>query len=289
MERLVDVSLADVGRTLYRYRPVVAAGAAIVVLGLALPGPKQEGQDLSQYASAGTSSIRTSVNPAIPQSDPDEGVVEATTAEDSSSMFTPLPPPTPSFLSPSTFDRESSTPSGRGEGSPSGSGSTSPTSGDSTSTFESSSTSAPRRAEITASLWMSQSAGTPLAASGVPEKSFPVGKALGQEDKVTFLRISGSPDRIRLKEHAEGQRSPDTAVIQVCLVKTVGWSSGEAVASGDAPERDCTVSVLGVRSDDGTWSFDLRPFEGRSGDGFSFAPAPDSPLDFQVAFEPSLL
>lgn len=289
MERLVDVSLADVGRTLYRYRPVVAAGAAIVVLGLALPGPKQEAQDLSQYATTGASSVRSSVNPAIRQSDPDEGIVEASTVEDSPSMFMPLPPPTPSFSSPPTFDGGSTASTRSDEGSSSGRTSTSPSSSDSASTFESPRTTAPKTAQITASLWTSQSAGTPLAANGVPEKSLPIAKALGREDKVTYLRISGSPDNLRLKEHAEGQRAPETGAIQVCLVKTVGWSSGEAVDPGEAPERDCSVAVLGVRSEDGTWSFDLRPFDGRAGDGFAFGPAPGSPLDFQVAFEPVLL
>lgn len=287
MERLVDVSLADIGRTMYRYRPVVAAGAAIVVLGLALPGPARVGLDRSQFATAGAASNRTSINPAITLGDQDEGVVEFLPAEDSSSMFTPFVPPSPSFSAPSTFDSGSSAPTG-GAGSSSSGSSTTPTTISDSTTFDSSPTSAPKPVEITTSLWASRSAGTPLASHGVPEKALPVGKALGQEDKVTFLRLSGSPERIELKEHADGQRSSATAAIQVCLVKTPGWKSGEAVAFADAPERDCSVSVLGVRAESRSWSFDLRPFEGRSGDGFSFAPAPGSPVDFQVAFVATL-
>lgn len=295
MERFVDLSLADIGRTVYRYRPVVAAAVAIMVLGLVLPGPRRLGQDLAQIATQPTSRTPT----AAPSTVAPEAVAADTGAGVDAGASGVATSPAPSFdSSPSSSfgssfsSSPSSVDSSRSSSSSSSSGTagTEPARSSSPAIAEpSASTSrSPSRPVIVTTLYASRTAGTPLASNGVPANSLPVGKQLGQEDKVSFIRLSNAPDRLVLKANPAGDRSSATAAIQVCMVKTTGWSGGEAVAFSAAPERDCTVSVLGGRAEDGSWSFDLRPFEGRGGDGFSFAPAPGSPVDFQVAFEATL-
>jgi len=299
MERFVDLSLADVGRTVYRYRPVIAAATAIVVIGLALPGPQQRGSDLAQFASGSTLSQPTTQTPravaeVAPEATPDasfggessSGLASSNTSFDSgstptvgssdrSTTFHDAPAPSNSAAS-STESAESSR---------STEPSFTPPPSDSSSSASSSPSSS--KASIVTTSYASRTAGTPLAADGVPAKSLPVGTRLGQEDKVSFIRLSKPVDTLVLKTVAAGDRRPETAAIQVCVVKSSGWAAGEAVAFTAAPERDCTVSVLGARAANGSWSFDLRPFAGR-GDGFSFSPAPGSPVDFQVAFEATL-
>lgn len=295
MERFVDLSLADVGRTVYRYRPVVAAAAAIAVLGLALPSPSRLGSDLAQFSSGPAPATQTP-NPVIAEALGEEGTTGVAAAE-SGSTFAEAPASSPSAFdapaasfgstSGSTFDSGANDFS---SSAPPSSASSEPTRSSSPPTSEpAATTTTPARPSIVTTLYASRTAGTPLATQGVPEKTLPVGKQLGQDDKLSFIRLSTTPDTLVLKTNPKGERNGANAAVQACLIKTTGWKGGEAVAMSSAPERDCTVSVLGVRSGDGSsWSFDLRPFEGRSGDGFAFSPAPGSPVDFQVAFEATL-
>jgi hypothetical protein len=291
MERFVDISLADLGRTVYRYRPVVAAAVAIMILGLALPGPREVGQDLGRFA---TGAARAVIPSTQTPTTVDSVAVAATPESDpgSSAPFTPTG--TGGSISTSSFSSGSSSFSTATESDSRTSSATSDESSSPPPSFTApppttaSTAPAKKAATITATSWASRTAGTPVAANGVPAGSLPIGKVVGQDDKMSFIRLSSRPDRIVLKPHAEGQRTPETGVIQACMIKTVGWHGGEAVAFDAAPERDCSVSVTGVRAEDGSWSFDLRPFEGRSGDGIALLPGPGAPLDFQVAFLPQL-
>ncbi len=283
MERLVDASLADVGRTIYRYRPVAAATVAIVVLGLALPGPRREGLDLSKYAT-GDPVAATSQTPI-------EQVAEAVTAvpesDDAGQVVAPVVPSSSGF----TFESSSSSSSSfssasKAVASPSP---TTPTTSAPVAVTSPPTTAAPQPA-ITATLWSSAQAGTPLAAQGVPAKSLPVGSRLGRDDKRSFIKVSHAPDRLVLHAHedASGQRTPEAAIIQVCALKSGSWKAGEAATFAEAPEADCTVAVQGARASDGSWSFDLRPLDGRLANGLAILPVSSGASDFQVAFKASL-
>jgi hypothetical protein len=107
------------------------------------------------------------------------------------------------------------------------------------------------------------------------------------QDKVAFVRLAGTASVLTLVPHEDttGARSADAAKIQACRITTGGWSKGEAQAMADAPKWDCAVSVLGTRSADGAWTFDLSVFPDRADDrGFALVPTGDA-IDFQVAFK----
>lgn len=137
--------------------------------------------------------------------------------------------------------------------------------------------------------WATATAGTPVASSEVPDGSMPVGKRIGQNDKISFFRLIGTATSLELHEASEGQRTPPIGEIgvQLCQSKEDGWSGGEAQTFDAAPSWDAGQCVDGVRSDDGTWSFDMSGFESVDDRrGFVLVPAADAAVDFQVAFAP---
>jgi hypothetical protein len=139
---------------------------------------------------------------------------------------------------------------------------------------------------VAAKAWASRDAGTPLASTDVPAGTLPVGNRLGQLDKASFVRLSGTATTLTLTADPSGARNlAGAGSVQACPV-TASWTAADAMALDQAPAYDTTKCVAGTHPDDSTWSFDLGAFADRAGgNGFALVPAPDAPVDFQVAFK----
>jgi hypothetical protein len=284
--QIAELRFGDVGRGVGNYRPVLAAIAAIAVMGLVLPGPKfvaKRGFDVDAFDNAQSTGALAA--PAavgdVPQSAEVASAVSAieTAPRDFAS---PLASSTSSASS-SSFAVDASATRTASEDS----------SADAT-TFDSSTpaTSTPRAAtaqplRIVTAAWASAQAGTPLATTGVPEGALPVGRRPGfAQDKVAFVRLAGTATTLTLLPHedAAGQRAVETAQIQACRITSPGWSEAQGQSIDEAPKWDCAVAVQGLRSEDGRWTFDLSVFADRAGaNGFALIPVGDA-LDYQVAF-----
>lgn len=288
--QIAELKFGDVGRGLSRYRPVVLAVGAIVVMGLVLPGPKRVAGNLFDVESFDAGAAPVAALAAPETIDGAGGVVPAEAAE-AVSQFEASPGSfAGSFSSPiapdttSSFDVDASA--------------TRPDDDDRAATSPTFSSSAPAATTTTrppslpltvvASAWSSAQAGTPLASAGVPDGSLPVGRRAGfEQDKVAFVRLTGNMQFLKLSPHPDtsGQRAPESAQINLCRITKAGWEPAEAQAPADAPSFDCNVAIQGRRSDDGSWTFDLAVFADRDDRrGFALVPA-GSAVDFQVAFE----
>jgi len=141
---------------------------------------------------------------------------------------------------------------------------------------------------VAAKGWASREAGTPLAATGVPDGELPVGNRVGQIDKASFVRLSGGDSTLTLDEDTDNARSvAGPGTVQACPI-TATWTAADGMSMDQAPAYDASKCVPGKRADDNTWTFDLGSFSDRaSGNGFALVPAPDAPVDFQVTFKAS--
>lgn len=139
--------------------------------------------------------------------------------------------------------------------------------------------------ELRAAAWASRTAGTPLAAFGVPEQSLPIGLRLNVLDKASFVRLRGTTSMLVLTEVAGGQRGePAAARLQACRIIEQAWQDEQAQSFEAAPSWDGEACVAGTRAADGRWTFDLSQFPARTDDhGFAVLPGVDAPADFQVA------
>lgn len=284
--QIAELKFGDVGRGLGHYRPVALAVGAIVVMGLVLPGPARVA--INDFGARQWSSTAAAVAPAVGSDVPAEtaaafDAIESAPSSVTSSFTAPFTAPAStgsSFTSDAFVTRDAS------------SDSSSETFDSSTPAIRESTTSTstvggPLR--VTRSAWASAQAGTPLAATGVPEGALPVGRRPGFEvDKVAFVKLSGGTSTLKLLPHddAGGARNAEGAAIQACRVTTPGWGEAQGQSMEEAPVWDCGVAVLGKRADDGSWTFDLSLFDDRADErGFALVPA-GSALDFQVSFLP---
>jgi hypothetical protein len=137
--------------------------------------------------------------------------------------------------------------------------------------------------------WATATAGTPVASSEVPEGTMPVGRRIGQDDKISFVRLIGTERVLELHEASDGQRTPPlgTIGVRLCQSTDANWTGGDAQTFDDAPAYATDQCAAGQRSDDGVWRFDLGSFaDVEDHRGFVLVPAEDAAVDFQVAFEP---
>jgi hypothetical protein len=292
VEALSDLSVGDVRRVSRRYVPVAAVVAAIVLMGLTLPGPDvlQGLPGPPSFTSPSAASTSSAAATTVDAGADVVGEVEAAAPVDLSTAFSSAPARSAGFADSPTAPVRLPFPSGsepdRTTSDRASTGSfevTAPSSSDSGPVAV-----APAPLRVKESAWASRTAGTPLANQGVPASSLPVGNRLGQADKLSFVRLSGVAPTLTLREHedASGQRTPATAIISACRITDGSWKAGEAVAFDAAPAYDDAACTPGVRAADGTWTFDLQAFPQRSDDrGFALVPGPESPIDFQVAFK----
>lgn len=260
MGSLRELTVADLWRVVLRYRPVALTIAAIVVIVFAVPGRPSRSSTSSPTGQVAAAVVPTTTTmPGPPTTPPDRSSVPTPTI-----AFRPASPsPTFAPSEPAVGTRPVVT--------------TPPP--------------APRDEQpltVRASAWASQGSGTPLATVGVPEGTLPVGTRLGQVDKASFVRIEGTATSLVLTEDPAGSRAGvGDASVQACAVEPAdaAWVEAEAMSFDDAPDWDPNACADGVRSDDGTWRFDLGSFASRTGDaGFALVPTADAPLDFQVTF-----
>jgi hypothetical protein len=265
-----DLTLGDLSRALTRYRPVAISVAVILLALFVLPKPKVIPADLAGDTATGIPAAQTA---AAPTTD--------VTAQDLAPGATTLD----SFSPPTTF-------SPTFDDSTAGSDTffTSPTTAFPESDFTfAPTTGSDQPLRVVAKAWATRTAGTPLATNGVPAGTLPVGTRAGQDDKLSFVRLSGDEDVLRLTEDATGARTiVGAATVQACLIKDAGWPEGEAIAIADAPQPDAGSCVEGTRSTEGIWSFDVaaiaKPTDER---GFALRPGAGAGADFQVAFKVS--
>jgi hypothetical protein len=280
---LGQMTLSDLGRGLLRYRPALVVIAAILLLAVVLPGPRRliaEGFSSAPFQQSSTTDL--TVEEDVPATGAAPGVAEAVTP-----MTTPFDATYDLGTSQASFDSPSAT-SGSFGSSDSNSGDFESSSSGATSSSQATSatTVAAQPLRISDATWATRTAGTPLATEGVPEGSLPVGKRLGQDDKQSFIRLSGTAATLTLRLAApEGQRSADMATIQACPINNAGWYSGEAVAWDARPAYSTDGCIAGTRGADGSWTFDFGAIADRGGQrGFALVPGPDAPIDFQIAF-----
>lgn len=284
MDRLSDVRLGDITKGLARYRPVVVTVIAILLMAAFLPGERAERGGLvatapppaRPVANAAASTAAPAAVPtdapvapsssfdSAPQSfavQPSGTFATGRTFESSSGSFTAPPPAFSGDASAAAPDAEiATTPGG----------------------FEADK---PKPLTITARLYATLGAGTPLATQDVPDKSSPVGNRLNQEDKRSYVRLAGTATDLMLTEAPQGRETRGPALVRACQVLDADWPEGKGVALASAPKIDAGACVLGVRASDGVWTFDLSGFANPTDTrGIALTVAPGSGVDFQVNF-----
>lgn len=270
---LGQMTLADVGAALRRYRPVLAAAAAVAVLGLLLPGPRTviarqfDDSSISTSALSGFEEDEESQEAAV------DGAVDGAAPDSFADGFDPGP--TPAFADGGgDFDYSPSPPTQNFS---------SPASTESTGSEARATTPQPLR--VREAGWATRAAGTPLAAEGVPEKSLPVAKRVGQDDKQSFLRLSGNATVLTLRPTAGG-RSVENAIVRACPIAVGDWKASEGMAWDARPAFSTTNCVDGARNAGGEWVFDLTSMPERlTAKGIALVPGGGSTIDFQIAFE----
>jgi hypothetical protein len=136
--------------------------------------------------------------------------------------------------------------------------------------------------------YTSSTAGTPLAGPEVPQDGMPVGVRLGQVDKMSFARLSGSAPQLRLAlVTAPGANQLELlAAVRACAVTRSGWTlPGPGAPPADAPSYDAHRCTDGVQQASGVWSFDLSRLGSiNPAAGIALLPVAEGPLTFQVTF-----
>ena len=133
--------------------------------------------------------------------------------------------------------------------------------------------------------WASSLSGSGVSSAEVPEGTMPVASRLGQLDKASFVRLSGTATTLTLVEEPTGAREAlGAGVVVACPITDTGWAEEPDQSLDDAPPWDAARCVAGVEDAD-TWVFDLSGFDDRAGDaGFALVPDASAPPDFQVTF-----
>ncbi len=297
MGSLGELSIGDVTKALGRYKPVVVSVLAILLALAVLPRPgtpaglastSRSGADIATPAARGSAS-------------PPAGGAEVA-AVDGTSVDATTIPFSPSVSSGATsfpsFSSGASAPSSSGS-SPAasdggGSGGSEPSTGVSgpiTSGTSSVDTTngppPPKPLAVVATAYASRTAGTPLAKDGVPAGTLPIGTRATQDDKRSFVRLSGDGTALGFAEDPAGARATSGPVkVQACKA-TAAFKGGEGIDFRDAPAYDAARCVQGERSASGVWIFDLSSFPDRTDDfGFALVPGAGAGIDFQVAFRP---
>jgi hypothetical protein len=155
---------------------------------------------------------------------------------------------------------------------------------DTTISFDDTEFDEPERLTITKSGYASATGGTPLEQQPA-NGALPVAATGGQDSKRSFISLSGEGTQLKLKQSADGNIQPETAVIKICKLTSADWKAerGQALNSSPAFDPACsTGSVL-----DGVWTFELSSFsEADREQGLTITPGAGTALTFQVNFDP---
>ena len=136
--------------------------------------------------------------------------------------------------------------------------------------------------------WASSLSGSGVSSAEVPDGAMPVAARLGQLDKASFVRLSGTATTLTLVEEPGGAREAlGTGAVVACPITDAGWAEEPDQSMDAAPPWDAARCVAGVEDAD-TWVFDLTGFDDRTGNtGFALIPDASAPPDFQVTFRSS--
>ena len=122
----------------------------------------------------------------------------------------------------------------------------------------------------------------------VPDGTMPVATRLGDLDKASFIRLSGTATTLTLHEDTDGDARRLGSRVGRGVPDHRARLGGEA---GSAARRRAGVGRRRVcrrmQESDNTWVFDLSGFADRAGQaGFALVPAlrSHSPADFQITF-----
>ncbi len=247
-----------------RYRPVAWTVIAVVAVSFFLPGRAERVPTTQPVASP--SPVVTVVTPTTLASD--DEVASPFLPAGPTPAFTPTPIDAPSFgptpTSPPT--------------------SVAPTDEEGVSAIGRCSCVSPQLT-IRGWAWASRVPAGTVPADAVPENTLPVGKRLGQVDRVSFIRLDGTEGTLTLTEADAGAREAlGAGKVAACPVLVSDWAEGADQSFADAPPWS-TDSCVGSVEKDGRWVFDLGSFPFRTGPaGFALVPAADAPPDFQVTF-----
>lgn len=292
MGSLADLTLGDIGRALTRYRPVAVTIALILLVIAVLPGPAFEElgplpgvQGPVQVPAAATAASATSDTVAPAPS------VDSSFGSSGSSSFGPTSSGSSSTSSFSTADSSPSSSFGSGDSSSdfgsSDSSGASPSFGTSDDSFGGSTggdTSA-QPLSIVAAAWASRTGGTPVGGTGVADNTLPVGKRIGQRDKLSFVRLSGSQTTLTLSpDTATSRTTTGEVAISACQITTRGWPEAVNQTFDQAPKFDEQACVVASVDPSGAFTFDFSLFPDRTDDrGFALVPTGPS-VDYQINF-----
>lgn len=269
MSALSEVSLGDITKAASRYRPVAVTVAVVLAALAVLPEPRFRDVGIAAAPTLGSDTVSSGAEGPAPTN------LAGPTAPAGA-------PPAPFEAAPS-FDQALTTDFAGGEAGFSG-GSEGVRGFDSGATSPASAEAAPLT--VVRSGWWSRTANTPLGGTGVPEGTLPVGKRVGQDDKISFVELVGDGPLLTFGEEAEGARQQVGAPKLSLCPLTEEWKEGAPMS--DTPAFDTTSCVAGSYTAGGTWSFDLTTYgDPGAWAGFAIVPAPDAPLDFQVNLVPA--
>jgi hypothetical protein len=265
--RFADLTLAEAAQRLRRYRPLVLT--VVLTLGILRALPEQDsGVEEAQQPTAPAAAISPSAGAPVSDATPDPPSspgVESVSSVPHPSFPAPIAPTGSSATTTSTaITAAPSTPS------PSPSPSPSPEPPEST---------APT---VLYTGWATRAADTPAGTIGVPDGSLPVGNRLGQTDKVSFVRLGGDWQTLAVRVDPDGTAGVGEPSVRACAITTASWEPRSGAGFEDAPTwgDDCVAGVADAAGE--TWSFEVGQIDHRF--GVALVPAPDAPVEFQIAF-----
>lgn len=290
------VTLADIWGGLLRYKPVAAAVAVLLIAAVVLPGAV-----VLSDGGFGAPSPTTTRTPLAAAGGPGAGTDNGTdTGVGADGSDTSLPgvaalvdaaatsdfaaivataPSTPSASTPSTQATSSSNAASADTPAAPPTTVASPTAVALAPTYT-----------VREGGWATAQSTSPLATAGIPEGGLPVGKRLGDLDKLSFVRLAGASNALVLKvsDATGANRFTDQAKVQACRILASTWQAQPGQSLEQAPPYDRNACAVGAVQADGTWRFDLSGFKDAADTkGFALVPAADAGTDFQLVFQPS--
>lgn len=159
------------------------------------------------------------------------------------------------------------------------------------SAFPSSSSGAeaePESLAIVASGYASATGGTPLE-QDPGGGGLPVAATGGNDNKRSFIRLSGGATTLILQESTTGSIRPDAGGVKACAL-TSDYVPARGQALSAAPTFDVGNCSTGVRDGSGRWTFDVSNFQPLAeSKGLALTPAAGTASTFQVVFGPTAL
>lgn len=240
----------DAARSGLRYQPVAWTAIAIVAIAFVFPGRPEPKPEPTAFAAPPFAAVTTP-----PTTLPSQPVTPTTLPLPGANLSSPPPivfVPPPSSGTATTFTTSTTAPP------------------------------APVPLAVRGFGWANSLSGVP---TDVPDGTMPVATRLGDLDKASFIRLSGTATTLTLREDTDGAREAlGAGLVVACPITEPGWEEKPDQPLADAPVWDADACVAGAESDN-TWVFDLSGFADRAGQaGFALVPASGAPADFQITF-----